>query len=123
MKIIHSRTIREFSYEPNLWPVVEGWATENGFVLQNQETSRHLYRKGRLLLLGPVMLEITQEGDTVTLQSWIKADLYLLMARFTGKPAEVGIQSGGDMTAWIPRMKARKAVNQLLVKLGQEPVV
>lgn len=122
MRSLPRRAIREFNYHSDLWSVVDRWATENGFVLQQQDVSRRLYRRGRWLLFGPTMLEISEEQGAVTLQAWIKADLYLLMDLFTKKAPEVTIESGG-FTAWVPRIKARNVVNRLLSTLGQKPVL
>ena len=116
-----SRTIREFTYNANLWVLVEKWAEKGGFTLELQEDSHRIYRKGHRLLTAPAMLEIRQQGQTVTLEAWIKADLHLVMALMTGKPPEAGIESGG-LTAWIPRKRARDAVNLLLLSLGQTPI-
>jgi hypothetical protein len=115
------RTTREFTYQPELWPLVEAWAAAAGFTLVDQQPNHRRYRKGNQLLSAPAFLELTREGDRVTLQAWIKADMYLIMALLTGKPPEAGIESGG-LTAWIPRQRARKAINPLLEQLGQQPV-
>jgi hypothetical protein len=115
------RTTREFPYKAELWPQVEAWAAAAGYTLAEQQPQRRRYRKGHQLLSAPAFLELTREGDRVTLQAWIKADMYLIMALLTGKPPEAGIESGG-LTAWIPRQRARKAVNLLLEKLGVPPV-
>jgi len=118
MKSQATRTTCEFQYHPEVWPLVDGWAAEHGFILQSRDSTDRIYRNGRLLLFGPAMLKISQDRGRVVLQSWIKADLYMLMARLTGKPAEVEIASGG-FTAFIPRLRARKAVNLLLAKFDQ----
>jgi len=121
MRRLSTRAIREFSYQSDLWPVVDRWAAENGFVLLQQEPSRRLYRRGRLLLLGPTMVEIAENQGTITLQAWIKAELFMLMEQLMAKTPEVTIESGG-LTAWVPRIKARKVVNRLLAMLGQNPI-
>ncbi|HKJ04316.1 MAG TPA: hypothetical protein VJ974_01875 [Geopsychrobacteraceae bacterium] len=63
MKSQTNRTIREFCYKPDLWPVIDSWAAKYGFILQVQEPACRLYRKGHLLLFGPAMLEVTQQQD------------------------------------------------------------
>ena len=122
MRSLPTRTIREFKYQPDLWTLVDQWADKNGFALQQKELSRRLYRRGRWLLLGPAMVEIAEDQGMITLQAWIKADLYMLMEQLNGKIPEVTIESGG-LTAWVSRIKARKAVNPLLSALGQKPVL
>jgi len=111
------RTTREFTTPSDLWQTLELWAAETGFSLVEQDECRRRYRKGHQLLTAPAFLEVSLEGDRATLQTWIKADMYLVMALMTGKPPEAGIESGG-LTAWIPRRRARKLVNPLLEKLG-----
>ncbi|WP_020675903.1 hypothetical protein [Geopsychrobacter electrodiphilus] len=116
-----SRTIREFTYKDDLWSIVDSWARRSGFTMDLLEDSRRVYHKGNRLVMAPVCLEIRHDGSNVTLETWIKADMYLIMALMTGKPPEAGIQSGG-LTAWIPRKRARKVVNPLLISLGQSPI-
>lgn len=116
------RTIREFNFKSDIWPLVDKWASENGFVLTEQETSSRTYRKGNRMLTAPAFLAIEQKRGRVVLQAWVKADMFLIMSVLTGKPAEAGVESGG-LTASIPRLRAKTAVNQLLKGLGQEPIV
>ncbi len=115
------RTIREFTYKSDLWSVVDSWAAGAEFTLEQQEDSFRSYKKGRWLLMAPTIVEIRQDGDRVTLQTWLKADLYLTMNLMTGKPPEGGLESGG-LNAWIQRKRAREAVNRLLKNLGQKPI-
>lgn len=116
------RTIREFNFRSDIWPLIDKWAVENGFVLAEKESSSRTYRKGNRMLTAPVFLTVEQKKGRVVLQAWVKADMFLIMSVLTGKPAEAGIESGG-LTASVPRLRARTAVNQLLKKLGQEPIV
>jgi hypothetical protein len=115
------RTVREFNYQGQLWPLVETWAVETGFTLAEEERGRRLYRKGQGWLMAPAMLEIRQNGEKIALSAWIKADYYLVLSLLRGEKPESGIESGG-LTAAIPRRRAREAVNKLLAKLGQAPV-
>lgn len=112
------RTVREFTYSPDLWPLVDNWAVTAGFTLETKEESFRVYSKGRWLFLAPTHLEIRQDGERVILQAWVKAQYYMLMALLSGKPTEGGLESGG-LSAWVQRMRAREAVNRLLVSLGQ----
>ena len=115
------RTVREFTYRGDLWQVVDDWAAESGFTLVEQEEASRVYSKGRWLVLAPTHLEIRQDGERVVLQTWLKANFYMTMSLFTGKPPEGGLESGG-LTAWVQRKRAREAVNRLLVKLGQQTI-
>jgi len=113
------RTVREFTYKENIWPVVEQWAADSGFSSKKQEMSRRIYRKGHILLMAPAFLEIRQEGKRVILEAWVSADTFLILNLLTGKKPEMQIESGG-LTASIPRKRAREAINLLLQRLGQE---
>jgi len=115
------RTTREFTCKSALWPVIDNWAAESGFVLETKEAARRIYRKGNRLLMAPAYLEIRQKGSKVTLEAWISADAYLILSLLTGKKPESRIDSGG-LTASVPRKRARDAVNRLLAKFGQELV-
>jgi hypothetical protein len=116
-----NRSVREFSFNSDFWPQVDNWAAAAGFTLELDQGLRRRYRKGNRLIMAPVCVEISQSGGKVKLEAWIKADMYLIMALLTSKPAEAAIQSGG-LTAWIPRKRARMLVNPLLVSLGQPPI-
>lgn len=115
------RTTREFSWKTELWPLVESWAAETGFVLKKQDGKRRIYRKGKRLLMAPIYLEISQERGKVMLETWVSADFYLLMSLLSGRKSESRIESGG-LTAAVPRKRARDAVNRLLTRLGQAPI-
>lgn len=113
------RTVREFPYGEDLWPTVESWAAQNGFVAREKSPKRQLYKKkGGLLLMAPAFLEVRQEGRNVILEAWVKADVLLILNFFSGQKPEVAIESGG-LSAAVPRKRARTAVNLLLERLNQ----
>jgi hypothetical protein len=116
------RTVRNFTYHGDLWPLVDIWAAETGFRLLHGETSRRVYRKGKWLLMAPAFLEIRHEQGRVMIETWVKADLFLVLSILKGKEPETGIESGG-LTASVPRKRAREAVNKLLKRLNQKPIV
>lgn len=116
------RTVREFVCKAEIWPLVDVWATETGFRLMRSEGARRLYRKGRWPLMAPSFIEIHQEKGRVLLESWVKADFFLIFNILTGKSPETGIESGG-LSAAVPRKRAREAVNQLLRRLNQKPIL
>jgi hypothetical protein len=116
------RTVREFSSHADLWALVENWAAENGYNLKIKDRNRRIYSKGNRLIMAPAHLEIRKQNSRVTLEAWVSADMFLIMSLLKGKKPEAGIESGG-MTATIPRKRARIAVNRLLEKLGQGPIL
>jgi hypothetical protein len=116
------RTVIEFPCPSDLWPQVETWAAETGFTLQQQDDKRRVYRRGHRLMMAPAWVEIRQEGRRVFVEAWLKVDFFLVLSLLTGKKPETGIESGG-LTAAVPRARARNAVNRLLARFGQKPVV
>jgi hypothetical protein len=116
------RTLLEFPATTDLWPQVEAWAAKERFTLDHQEENRRVYRKGHWLLMAPAWVEIRQEGQRAILEAWINADLFLILSLLSGKKSESGIESGG-ITAAVPRRRTREAVNRLLARFGQKPIV
>jgi hypothetical protein len=115
------RTTREFTCKTDLWPVIDSWAAETGFVLESKEKFQRIYRKGNRLLMAPAFLEIRLKGRSVTLEAWVSADFYLILTLLSGKKPESKIESGG-LTAVVPRKRARDAVNRLLARFDQAPI-
>jgi hypothetical protein len=117
---MNRRTIREFPCSEDLWPIVESWAAQTGFIEREKTADRRLYRK-RNLAMAPAFLEIRREGRRVVLEAWVKADMFLILSFLAGQKPEAAIESGG-LTAAIPRQRAREAINQLLIRLSQKPI-
>jgi hypothetical protein len=116
---MNRRTVRDFSYTKDLWPIVDSWAAQTGFVEREKSPNRRLYRKGGSLVMAPAFLEIRREGRKVSLEAWVKADALLILSFLAGQKPEMAIESGA-LTAAFPRKRAREAVNQLLTRLGQK---
>ncbi|MFQ5572060.1 MAG: hypothetical protein ACE5G0_20480 [Rhodothermales bacterium] len=115
------RTIREFQHEGDIWPVVEKWAGEKGYRFKKTSASGKLYQKGVGFLVAPMMCQVDTVNGTVHLQAWIRVNAFMRLMVLFLIPAEMGIESGGFRLA-LPRSMARKAVNELLGTLGQEPI-
>ena len=118
---LNRRTVRDFPYSGDIWPMIESWADQTGFVELEKASNRRFYRKGGGLLMAPAFLEIRHGGGRVTLEAWVKADFFLILNFLAGQKPETAIDSGG-LTAAVPRKRARQAVNQLLMRLGQQPI-
>ena len=116
-----SRTSREFTYNGDFWTLVDEWAAETGFKVREQEGDWRLFQRGIPLTMAPSMVEIRKRKAKVTVEAWVKADPYLILAFLTGRSSEMGIESGG-LTALFPRKRTRDAVNILLRRLGEPPV-
>ncbi len=69
------------------------------------------------MLVAPMMLSLRQENNVVTLEAWVRSNLFVRLMSFFILPAEIGIESGG-FKAVLPRKIARDAVNSLLHQLG-----
>ena len=72
--------------------------------------------------MAPAFLEVRREGGRVVLETWVKADMFLILSFLAGQKPETAIESGG-LTASVPRRRARESVNQLLARLGQKVIV
>jgi hypothetical protein len=118
---LNRRTVRDFPYTGDVWPLIESWAAQSGFVELEKSSNRRLYRKGGGLLMAPAFLEIRHEGGRAVLEAWVKADFFLILSVLSGQKPETAIESGG-LTAALPRKRAREAINELLLRLGQQPI-
>lgn len=118
---MRGRTSRSFRCPDDIHPVVEAWAAKHGYRLKKTEGNRRFYHRGNWQLMAPACVQITQDGQNITLEAWVKADFYLLLSLLTGKQPEACLDSGG-LVATIPRRIARAAVNELLDELGQKPI-
>lgn len=115
------RTMRTFRSHGDIWPIVEKWATENGLRQKDSADTERTYQKGVGFLVAPMMLQIKNDNADVTIEAWLRVNpIIRLMALFI-IPSEMGIESGG-LRLVVPRSIARKAVNKLLVQLGQAPI-
>jgi hypothetical protein len=118
---MNKRTVLRFSHAGAVWPVVEGWARDNGYAQKQATESERVYQKGTGFLVAPMMLKISYEQTETSIEAWIRASaLVRLMSLFT-LPREMGIESGG-IRAVVPRNMARNAVNELLAELGQPAI-
>jgi len=113
------RTIINFSHNSDIWGVSSTWAEENRFREKENFGTGRLYQKGVGFLVAPMMVKIEQKGADVTLECWVRANLFVRAMSLFILPAEMEIGPGGFRGA-APRAIARKAVNKLLTSLGQE---
>lgn len=115
------RTIRNFRYTGDLWAIIDVWAQENRFVLQEPTDETRIYYRSPLLL-APIMVEIDRNGTDITLMAWVrnlKPNAAFYIAHLF--PNEVELRSGG-FWASAPRAYGRKWVNKLLLQLEQPPI-
>lgn len=116
-----ARTVRSFAAEGDFWGTVDAWAAESRYALKESDQSWKLYQKGKGFWVAPMMVEIREAEGEVHIAAWIRVPLFTRLMALFMLPSEMGIESGG-FRAVVPRNMARKAVNQLLEKLGQPPI-
>jgi hypothetical protein len=112
-----NRTQISFPINGDIWPVVDGWARANGYTRKAPTGSERLYQKGTGMMVAPMMLSLRQAGNMITLEAWVRSNLFVRLMSFFILPPEIGIESGG-FKAVLPRKIARDAVNGLLHQLG-----
>lgn len=100
---------------------LETWAAENHYKLQSEENGPEgpvrLYQKGTGFLVAPMMLRVVAAGERIRMEAWVRAGFFVRLMSFFILPAEMMIESGG-FRGVLPRNMARKAVNELLARLG-----
>jgi hypothetical protein len=115
------RTSISFQSGDSIWPTVEKWAAENGYKPVAQDGNVRTFQKGVGFLVAPMMLSLSQNGDAVTGEAWIRAGLFVRIFALFLLPPEMGLESGG-FKGVLPRKIARNAVNKLLAELGAPPI-
>jgi len=117
----HKATVRDFSLSYNVFPVVEEWASQNKYNLIEATDNSRTYKRGKNVLTAPSILIISQNNDIVHLESYIKIHFLARLNSLFLLPGQMSLNSGG-FRAVVPRKLARGNVNQLLLKLEQEPI-
>ena len=115
---MEKRAIIQFNYTKDIGPIIEKWATKNAYILKESNGNEKLDQKGVGFLVAPMLLKVIKNESSITMEAWIRASLPVRIMSFFILPAEITIKSGG-FKAVIPRDIARKAVNELLLQLGQ----
>lgn len=115
------RAIIEFSPDGDPWPAILDWAQQTKYrPIQRADGSAH-FQKGIGFWVAPQNLFVSVGPQSVRLEAWISANLFVRAMSLCILPGEITIESGG-FTAALPRKMARKDVNRLLETLGQPPL-
>lgn len=115
------RAIIEFTPNGDPWPAILEWAQNTKYrPLTRGEGSAH-FQKGLGFWVAPQNLFVEVTPESVRLEAWISAGMFVRAMSLCILPAEITIESGG-FTAALPRKMARKDVNRLLETLGQPPL-
>ena len=117
-----SRTILEFSFNGEIFPILEKWADENSFVTHKGNEGAIECQRGGGVLMCPVLLQIKQSGNRVHLETWLQVDLLTEFTTLFNAPAKSAIDSSAKLL-WREREIARLYVNKLLKELGQPPIL
>jgi hypothetical protein len=116
------RAVRDFGVSGDPWPVVDGWASREGYHTVTQDNAHRVFKKGkRFLVAGARMVDVSKSGGNVHLEAWISANGLERFMSFFVLPKEITIESGGARAA-LPRKLGRDEVNELLGELGQQPI-
>jgi len=118
---MEKRTKIVFDFNDPVWVIADNWAIENRYKIKESSSSWKLFQKGTGFLVAPMMLKIDRQGNCVSIEAWVRANLFVRAFSLFILPAEMEIKSGGLRGA-APRAIARKAVNNLLNALGQEKI-
>ncbi len=105
-----------FSGDP--WPVVDAWAPGAGYrLVEGAGTQTRTYQKGSGFLVAPMFAAFSFTGSTLSMQAWIAPTLFARLFALFLIPASMHVNSGGFVMV-LPRNMARKALNEVVGKLG-----
>jgi hypothetical protein len=117
-----SRTILDFSFNGDVHPILEKWATENSFITRNGAEGAIECQRGGGVLMCPVLLQIKQTGNNIHLETWLQVDILTEFTTLFNAPAQSAIDSSAKLL-WREREIARLYVNKFLKELGQPPIL
>ena len=115
------RTVLDFRIQTDPWSTIDSWAQQSGYRFKQESGANRLYEKS-IGIMMPMMLQIQQAGDQLHLEAWVRGTRLTQISSLFLNPAEIGIESGADFRAAIPRKIARNDVNELLKSLGIPPI-
>lgn len=114
------RTVCNFRYDGDIWPLVGSWAKDTHLVQEESTTFRRVYRR-ETLYACPIRFDIVQERSQVTVQAWVKRAKWTSPTWSPLVPQQMELASRG-MIAAVPRLLGRRVLNQLLAAVHQPPV-
>jgi hypothetical protein len=116
------RTVVTFTVKGDPWPTIGSWAHQHRFHPREPQTGdTKLFQKGTGLFTAPMRAQFTKRGNQIEMQAWVHMPLLTRIMALFLLPAEMNLRSGG-FRAMVPRSMARKAVNELLEKVGADPI-
>lgn len=116
------RSVVTFTIKGDPWPTIAAWAERHRFIPRDPQTGEtKLFQKGIGFLTAPMRAQFTKRGSEIELQAWVHTPLLARIMALFLLPQEMNVRSGG-FRAMVPRAIARKAVNDLLVDVGAQPI-
>jgi hypothetical protein len=120
--MIARRAVRDFGVSGDPWPVVDGWASGQGYHTVVQNRDHRVFKKGKgLLVAGARMVDVSKSDGNIHLEAWVAVNGVQRALGLFMLPKEMTIESGGARGA-LPRKLGRGEVNELLEGLGQQPI-
>ena len=117
-----SRTILDFSFNGNVFPILEKWAAENSFNTRNGVEGTIECQRGGGVMMTPVLLQIRQTGNNIHLETWLQVDILTEFITLFNAPAQSAIDSSAKLL-WREKEIARLYINKFLKELGQPPIM
>ena len=117
-----SRTILDFSFNGDVYPILEKWATENSFITRDGPEGAIECQRGGGMMMCPVLLQIKQSGNNIHLETWLQVDILTEFTMLFNAPAQSAIDSSVKLL-WREREIACLYVNRFLKELGQPPIL
>ena len=105
-----TKTSIHLTYNPSIWPIVEAWAGENHYALENNGETKRVYFRKSADAGAEIRVAISQATGIVQIEAWY-SDLL---------QKELAIDSN-SMYAALPRKEARAEIQNLLAALGAIP--
>lgn len=105
-----TKTSIRLTYDPGIWPLIETWADENHYTLENTEETNWVYLRKSGDAGAEIRVAISQANGIVQIEAWY-GDLLR---------KELAIDSN-SLYAALPRKKAIAEIQKLLAALGAIP--
>ena len=116
-----SRTILNFIFSGESKPIIEKWADENFFNVRSGDDGGIECQRGGGVMMCPIMVRLTQTGESVHLETWLEVDLLTQLTTLFMAPTQSTIDSSSTRL-WREKEIARISVNKLLHEFGQPPI-
>lgn len=113
--------VREFTSRIEPWPIIEHWASENGFHLVAMKSGRRAYTRGERLSGRVTIVDVRCRDRSVRVSAWIQVGwLFRLFTLF-----RLGANQELVETGWAGvrlRRQMAHAMNGLLFRFRQRPI-